>query len=138
MIKRLPKWAEVAIEHLCIAAGAVAHSPEDDLNGWDYLVEFPPESHPGPADTHPPAKSACVQVKSKIQGRPACRITLTNALKAAQSMQPWFLVLVIVENDGSKPAICAAHLWEDFMRRALMAVRQAENERNKSCPLYTQ
>lgn len=127
MIKRLPRWAELAFESRCAAAGALAHSPDEDQNGWDYFVEFPPQSHPGPADTHPPAKSAHVQIKSKRKRKLTCRVSLSNALKAAQSTQPWFLVLVVVENETSQAEIYAVHLWEKFVRRALKAVRIAEN-----------
>ena len=74
MIERLPKWAEVAIELQCIAAGAIVHPPEDDQNGWDYLVEFPPEKHPGPPDTHPAAKSAFIQIKSKKAASPVAAL----------------------------------------------------------------
>jgi hypothetical protein len=127
MIARLPKWAELKFESQCAAGDALAHPPEEDHNGWDYLVEFPQQAHPGPADTHPPAKSAYVQVKSVRKRKLTCRITLSNALKAAQSTQPWFLVLVFADKKTSSAEIYAVHLWEDFIRRALKAVRVAEN-----------
>jgi hypothetical protein len=127
MITRLPKWAELTFASHCAAAGALAHPPEEDQNGWDYLVEFPQQTHPGPADTHPPAKSAYVQIKSVRQRRLTSRVTLSNALKAAQSTQPWFLVLVFVDKKTMSAEIYAIHVWEDFIRRALKAVRVAEN-----------
>jgi hypothetical protein len=127
MIARLPKWAELRFEGQCAAAGALAHPPEEDQNGWDYFVEFPQQNHPGPADTHPPAKSAYVQIKSGRKRKLTCRVTLSNALKAVQSIQPWFLVLVIVDKNMSPAKIYAVHLWEDFIRRTLKAVRVAEN-----------
>jgi hypothetical protein len=127
MIARLPKWAELKFESECAVVGAIAHPPEEDQNGWDYLVEFAQQSHPGPADTHPPAKSAYVQIKSIRRRNLTCRVTLSNALKAAQSTQPWFLILVFVDKRTSSAEIYAVHLWEDFIRRALKAVRMAEN-----------
>jgi hypothetical protein len=127
MITRLPKWAELKFASQCAAAGAIAHPPEEDQNGWDYLVEFPQQSHPGPADTHPPAKSAYVQIKSVRKRKLTCRVTLSNVLKAAQSTQPWFLVLIFVDKKTSAAEIYAVHLWENFLRRALKAVRVAEN-----------
>jgi hypothetical protein len=127
MIKRVPEWAELTVARLCTAGGAVVHSPDDDQNGWDRLVEFPQENHPGPADTHPARKTAYVQIKSTTKTKLTCRISLSNALKAAQSMQPWFLVLIVPTGQQSQPEIYAVHLWEDFIRRALKAVRIAEN-----------
>jgi hypothetical protein len=127
MIKKLPKWAELSIASACAAGGAVAHRPDEDENGWDYLIEFEPEKHPGPADTHPPIKSAYVQVKSTTKRKLTSRIKLSNALKAAQAQQPWFVVLVIAI--PNKPVeTYAIHLWDKFMARALRNVRVAENE----------
>jgi hypothetical protein len=57
----------------------------------------------------------------------SCRVTLSNALKAAQSTQPWFLILIWVDEKTSATEIYAIHIWEDFIRRALKAVRVAEN-----------
>src|SRR6476620_1729881 len=98
MIKDLPEWAELAFAAQCAAAGVRPHPPRKDT-GWDYYLEFPPGDHPGPADTHPPAKIAYAQVKSKTRGKATCRLSLSNALKAAQSPQPWFLVLFVIEDD---------------------------------------
>jgi hypothetical protein len=127
MIARLPKWAELQFESQCAAADAIAHPPEEDQNGWDYFVEFPQQIYPGPADTHPPAKSAYVQIKSARKRKLTCRVTLSNALKAAQSIQPWFFALVFVDKKTSSVEVYAVHVWEDFIRRALKAVRVAEN-----------
>jgi hypothetical protein len=128
MIRRLPKWAENEFANQFVAAGGFAHPPLDqDYHGWDRLLEFPPENHPGPADTHPPPKSAYAQVKSTTRNRLTCRLKLSNALKAAQSMQPWFLILMVVDSKTSRVATYAVHLWENFIRNALKRVRMAEN-----------
>jgi len=121
----------LALDLKCADAGAISHSPAEDQNGWDRLIEFPSPPSPGPADTHAPAKSAFVQVKSTMQANLSVRISLSNALKAAQSPEPWFLMLVVGGPNSPKPKIYAVHLWEDFLRRALKAVRQAENSKAK-------
>jgi hypothetical protein len=124
MIKRLPRFAEVTVQRLCAESGALCHPVGEDESGWDLLIEFPPKSHPGPADTRPPASTAYVQVKSVRNGRPlTCRIKLSNALRAVQSPQPWFIVLV---NQDAR--VYAIHVWEELVRRTLEAVRRAENK----------
>jgi hypothetical protein len=96
MILRLPQFAEREFAKQCSIYGALCHKAGEDENGWDYLVEFRRnKTVPGPADTQPPAQSAYVQIKSLGRGRPTCSIKLSNALKAAQSRQPWFIVLVM-------------------------------------------
>src|SRR4029077_10392972 len=50
-------------------------------------------------------------------------------LWAAQSPQPWFIVLV-VRAKGNRPVkVYAVHVWDKLMRRTLKAARRAENEK---------
>jgi hypothetical protein len=126
VIQRLPQYAERKFALLCSAAGARAHKAEEDEGGWDFLVEFPQNERAGPADTHPPAPCAYVQVKSKASKSLTCRIKLSNALKAAQSRQPWFFVLIVSDNK-QRTRTYAMHVWSDLMRTILEKVRKAEN-----------
>src|SRR2546430_1600221 len=57
MITRLPKWAELTFAGHCAAAGAIAHPPDEDLNGWGYLVDFLLRHILGPAVRNPLATS---------------------------------------------------------------------------------
>lgn len=125
-IKRLARFAETNFASLCAAAGAICHESQEDENGWDCLVEFPAEITTGPADTHPPAKQAFVQIKSTRINRPSCSVKLSNALKAAQSRDPWFLVLTV--ESGTNPKIYAVHIWDSQIEKSLKAVRQASIE----------
>lgn len=79
---RLPKYAETTFERACSSADAYAHPPEEDRNGWDYMVEFADRKHPGPPDLHPPGSKAFVQIKSSSGQRLTCRVKSSNALKA--------------------------------------------------------
>src|SRR4051812_3840041 len=110
---RLPKYAETTFERACSSANAFAHPPEEDQNGWDYMVEFADRQHPGPPDLHPPETKAFVQVKSSRANRLACRVKLSNALKAAQSPNPWFVVLMIANAATSEPKIYITHVWRE-------------------------
>lgn len=127
LIKRLPQYAERKFSLLCSAAGARAHKAEEDEGGWDYLVELPEQKHIGPADTHPPTTSAYVQVKSKSGNQLSCRIKLSNALRAAQSRQPWFVVFIVLDADGGRTRTYAVHIWSGLMATILKKVREAEN-----------
>lgn len=126
MIKRLPRFAEVQLQSLCAEQGALCQEVQEDESGWDYLVEFPSEKHSGPADTHPPSKQAFVQVKSAERHRLTCRVKLSNALRAVQSRQPWFIVLMTANRGKSPVRVLAVHVWDEVMRDILKAVRQAE------------
>jgi hypothetical protein len=122
-IKRLARFAETSFASLCAKEGALCNESQEDENGWDYLVEFPSASWPGSADTQPPSHRAFVQVKSTRNRRLSCSIKLSNALKAAQSRDPWFIVLIIATEGG--PKLYAVHVWEQLIEKMLRAVRQA-------------
>jgi hypothetical protein len=129
MIRRVPRFAETKFENLCAIAGALCHQAEEDESGWDYFVEFPAQHPPGPADTHPPPKSAFVQVKSVRQYRLTRRVKLSNALRAAQSPHPWFVVLVIANARNEPARLYGVHVWKDLIRLTLEKVRWAETDK---------
>lgn len=122
-IRRLARFAETSFATLCASAGALCHQAQEDENGWDFLVEFPVEMVAGPADTQPPGNRAFVQIKSTKTDRISCSIKLSNALKAAQSRDPWFVVMMVEDNGA--PKIYSVHIWKDQIERSLRAVRKA-------------
>lgn len=124
MIKRLPRYAELTFARACALAGAVAQSPDEDQYGWDYLVEFADRPRPGHADLHPPAPKAFAQVKSTEKAHRSCRIKLSNALRAARSNDPWFIILMIAGNNGAV-SLYAKHFDDELIAMSLKAVRQA-------------
>ena len=128
MTSRLPKYAERYFAGACSLAGALAQPPDEDERGWDFLVEFPKAKHPGHADTHPPPPSAYVQIKTARTGKRSARVKLSNALHAAQSRQPWFVVLLDFDKKGQLTHAYAVHIWDELMRSTLMAVRKCELE----------
>lgn len=125
-IGRLSRFAETNFASLCAAADVRCNESQEDENGWDHMVEFPPEPHRGHADTQPPLKKAFVQIKSSRAGRLSCSIKLSNALKAAQSRDPWFIVLTIETKEGLE--IYAVHVWESLIEKTLKAVRHTSIE----------
>ncbi|NUB08591.1 hypothetical protein FW320_20715 [Azospirillum sp. Vi22] len=129
MIKRLPRYAEIELQRLCAKAGALCHAVDEDESGWDRLIEFPEKDFLGPADMRPPRTVAYAQVKSVENGPPVCRVKLSNALRAAQSPQPWFIVLVTGETCKQPSRVFAVHVWDGLIRRTLEAVRRAHNDR---------
>ena len=130
MIRRLPQWAEKYFGTLCAAEGVVCNKAEEDESGWDFHVEFPQQPLAAPADLHPARNNAYVQVKStRRRDGLVCRVKLSNALRAAQSLQPWFVVLVVADAGNEPTSIYALHVWETLIRRSLKAVRRAHNEK---------
>lgn len=126
-IKRLARYAETSFASLCALGGALCHESQEDENGWDYHVELPEDESTGPADTAPPGKHAYVQVKSTRNARLSCPVKLSNALKAARSRDPWFVVLMV--DAAPQPKIYAVHIWAETMKDWLKAGRKASIEK---------
>ena len=128
MIGRLPRFAELKLQSLCAEANALSHKTEEDERGWDFLVELPAKPFDGPPDMRPSSPDVYVQVKSTRNNRLACPIKLTNALLAAQSPHPWFVVLVRAR-PGGQTKLYAVHVWEAIMRNTLKDARRAHYEK---------
>lgn len=127
MIKRLPQFAESHFATLCAAGGVICNPSQQDEAGWDFFIQFPAILKPGvPADMQEPGAEALVQIKSTTKAAPNARMKLSNALKAAQSGQPCFLVMVVPGANALQPRLYARHFWEPEIARALRSVRQAE------------
>jgi len=124
-IRRLPRFAETHFASLCAAAGVICHSPDEDEQGWDYFVQFPPKRVSMlPADMQPPGLDAFVQIKSTRTAPLDARLKLSNAFLAVQGSRPFFLVLVVDGSGGQ--SVYARHFWETEIIHTLKRVRLAE------------
>lgn len=123
---RLPAYAERFFATQVSDHDGVCHKAEEDVNGWDYVVELPNAPHPGPADSQPPHDRAFVQVKSVTGTKTSIKVRLSNLRKSAQDHNPWFIVL-IKKVDG-KPVLYIRHFWKELIERSLISIRTAETE----------
>lgn len=125
-MEKLPRWAEKFFSLKCSEGGATCSRPDEDVNGWDYLVEFPPQVHCGPAETTPPISKAFAQVKSTRKRKGVIEVKLSNVLKACRSTDPWFLFLVSYDESLKQCVMHGRHVWTDLMRFGLAEVRKAD------------
>ncbi len=124
----LPIWAEKLFSLKCSEGHATCTKPDEDIHGWDFLVELPEKAHIGAEERRPPIRTAYAQVKSTKAGKPRASIKLSNMLKACRSRDPWFIVLVAADKQGKNASLYAIHVWSDLMRKSLAAVREASIE----------
>jgi len=126
VIQRLPDFAENHFAALCAEAGVVCNPSKQDELGWDFFIQYLEHRDPSkPADSQPAGVEALVQVKSTRAAPFVARVKLSNALRAAQARQPFFVVLVVA--GGDTQAIYAKHFWRGEIERTLKRVRLAEN-----------
>jgi hypothetical protein len=131
VIKRLPQFAEHHFASLCASAGVVCNASDQDECGWDFFLQYSAKRSPKrPADMQSAGPEALVQVKSTRGAPLVARIKLSNALRAAQATQPWFVVLIVP--DAEAPRVYARHFWKAEIERTLRRVRLAEREGDTS------
>lgn len=122
----LPRWAEKYFSLKCTEMDAICSRPDEDINGWDFLIEFPEEKHSGPAESRPPIRTAYAQIKSSIAGSLSVSIKLSNMLKARQSTDPWFVFLITKSNGADGIRIYGIHVFGDIIIDSLAAIRKAD------------
>ena len=113
---------------LCTDADVSCNKSQEDDNGWDFLVQFPPVHLPNePLDFQPAEHLAFVQVKSTRGRRPSCRIKVSNAGRMAKATQPFFIVFVQLGSAGQRKRIFVRHVWRDLISDFLRAERLADS-----------
>jgi hypothetical protein len=126
MPKNLPRFAERSFALMCAVSGVTCNRCEEDVNGWDYIIELPPLNTPDvPIDMRPGPQIAFVQVKSSTRG-PVTKLKLSNSLRFSQSPSPCFVVLFVREKSGSVIETYVEHFWSALMSRTLEMTRQTD------------
>lgn len=124
---RTDRIAEGDVARLCqLSQGRVTRVNEDE-NGWDLLVEFPPAVETAFADLSPPLRRCIIQVKPTISRRPTAKVKLSNALKLTTDDLPCFTILLTYPTGPEQfEAAYLQHVWGTPMLDALRRSRQAE------------
>ena len=121
----LPIWAEKYFSLLCTEGGAISTRPDEDRQGWDFLVELPDKPHVGHLESLPAQRQAFVQVKSTTTSKRNIRIKLSTLHFAARSPSPWFIVLIVKRPQDSTPTIYGLHIWHQVIADILAQVRRS-------------
>ncbi|MFW2342014.1 hypothetical protein [Brevundimonas sp.] len=127
--KRIDRNAEDDIARLCRFAGASVQKVSEDDNGYDLIVEFPPQVETAFPDTDEPLTRCLIQVKSTQSRRKNTRVKLSNALKFAKDELPCFVVLVTYPSASlDYERIYLRHIWTTDMATALEKARLCSSE----------
>ena len=110
---------------LCTDAGVTCNQSQEDDNGWDMLIEFPPAAQPLIAlDMRSGVTAASVQVKATETRNRSVSIRLSNALQYARNPLPTFIILVVIEDGHTR--YFAKHVWTELIGAWLKAAREAD------------
>lgn len=124
---KIDRIAEGDVERLCrLRQGRVTRVNEDE-NGWDLLVEFPPAVETAFADLSPPIRRCIIQVKSTVSRKPTVKVKLSNAVKLTTDDLPCFTLLLTYPTGPERfEAAYLQHVWGTPMLEALKRSRQAQ------------
>lgn len=124
---RTDRIAEGDVERLCqVAKGRVTRVNEDE-NGWDLLVEFPPAIETAFADLDPPLRRCIIQVKSTRTRRASAKMKLSNALALAKDPLPCLTILLTYPSGPEAfEAAYLQHMWGRAMFEALRRTCEAQ------------
>lgn len=120
---RVPRWAEKLFSARCSWGDAVATKPDEDINGWDYFVEFADRTTGELTERSPSRRQAFAQIKSTTGNSCRTKIKLSNVLKACDPREAWFVFLVKTDQ-----TIYGREIIDDVLSRGLREVRKARLE----------
>jgi hypothetical protein len=104
----------------------VASPPDEDLKGWDFLIEFDAQ-RTGHLDERPAGFSCRVQVKATAANRRRIPIKLDNWERMAKDSEPWFCVVLQYTSARTSPRLKAAyvvHIGEAHISKTLCRLRE--------------
>lgn len=106
----------------------MAHPPDEDRFGWDFLVEEPrdPAGHSGPLDAAPAPLEFRVQVKATNGIDDAIDISLAHMHRLAGLQMPVFFCCMAFDGGQDPVRVQLVHLDEELIGRTLARVRELE------------
>lgn len=121
MRKDVGKLGEKAFGLICQQAGLLVHQPDQDLLGWDFLVEDPCDASqlPESLDKAPPPLEFRVQVKSTDGPTRRVSISLAQMLRLATLQMPVFFCVLAFNGQQLPVRAFLIHLGEEIIARTL-------------------
>lgn len=123
----LGRMGESFFNTLCASMGITCNPAQEDMAGWDFILDFPCETIlVASSDTSPPPIECKVQIKSTNKSRKNVSITLSNLLRFAKSPLPSFFVFIEYNNTSFPEAIYVVHFDNFMIEQTLKKVREIE------------
>ncbi|WP_319560302.1 hypothetical protein [Marispirochaeta sp.] len=130
---RIGKIGEKWLETWASQGGFVCSKPDDDIFGWDYILEI----QNIPFDLSAPDKSeaniSCyIQVKTTKSKIIKTKIKLSNWVYMVKTPLPTFILYIQLNKENDPINVCLSHLDENLLSKVLKKLRESKNlELNK-------
>lgn len=124
----LGRWGETCFAAMCSAVGLIAHKPDYDVNGWDFLVEFPYTKTEANTDLveRPEPMQCFVQVKTIWEGGQGVDLRLSSAARLGKSPLPSFLCILEASETIEIRGLHIVHMWGQPLERVLRKLREMQ------------
>lgn len=108
----------------CNQVGITPQPPEEDKYGWDFLLEFKPESSSLPYDLRPTPVKCWVQVKSTDTLGSNRDVTLSNWQHLVYNSYPTFFLYLDFDGNIDCQRAYLVHVGEEYIYNVLKRLRE--------------
>ncbi|MBI5034267.1 MAG: hypothetical protein HZB51_27415 [Chloroflexi bacterium] len=125
MARNLGKMAESELQRWAAQVGITANRATEDVEGWDYLLQFPPEQLVAgmPLDLRPSRIESFVQVKGTSTTENRESISLSNWEKLINTPLPAFFLIIVYGGNDSPQKAYLVHVDKQWISKALKRLR---------------
>ena len=132
--QQLGSHGQSVFKTICTSMGITVTKPEEDINGWDFYLEFPTATVKGIFDTTHTSNLQCkVQVKSSYHKDGNRAVHLSTLKILTTDSLPAFIVFLEFNGSDELDAFFTTHIESTLSFRILKKVKESETkERNTS------
>ncbi|MBK0094848.1 hypothetical protein IBT49_02595 [Erwinia sp. S63] len=131
MAQKIGTMGESYFKFLCASENINCNKSEEDMAGWDYILDFPLENTPSGSDTAKGPIECKVQIKSTTKERKFSAVKLSNLLRFCKSPLPTFFLFLEFGNKKEPQSLYLVHFDESLIEETLRKVRAAEQGKKK-------
>lgn len=118
---------EAEFKRLCTQAQIVCNKSTQDVNGWDYIIEFPSEGDDCLPIDRRQAWTSYVQVKATAAvANDKISVKLSALERLAKRSNPSFLVVIQMNSSGECTTGYLIHILDDVLAKILRRLREAQ------------
>lgn len=119
---------EDCFQALCTKEGFSVNRSSRDRMGWDFIIEWPPQSQNSdlPSDKLDQTLSAMVQVKATHKGNTRIVCRLSSLQRLANRSLPTFIYVAVFDDRKELVEAYVVHVAGEFLAKLLKALRLAD------------
>lgn len=131
MAQNLGSMGEKFFNFLCSSENINCNPSQEDMAGWDYILDFPLAANKKGSDVAAPPIECKIQIKSTTKTRKYSDIKLSNLLRFCKSPLPNFILFIEFDDKKTPQRLYLVHFDDFLIKKSLIAIRKAEQSKIK-------